>query len=514
MKSEITSTTHPTSAALLALRLDHLWVLIVLAGIGICIALVGTPPNDFWWHLKVGQIIAEQGLPRTALFPWTVPPDTPYIYGAWLGEWLFFQLYRLTGLASIAIVRNLLGLATFVLVALEAWRRCQSWRLAALGVLAAGALALNNLIIRPQIWSWVPFALLVVILGMYVDGRLRPRALLIVAPIMAFWVNAHGAFVLGLVVLALYAAGETLRCLLDQPRALPWARVLPLYLALLGAVLATLINPLGANIFDYVATLLTDPPTQTLFGEWQPPTIHNPIGALFYLSILALLVALAYARRRLSLTDVLLVCTFLWLAWGGQRYVVWYGLLAMPMLAQCLAAPRSPLPPTRPARGSLANTVLAALFVLALLAVQPPLKALLALPDTYTRSFAIVPEAPGIFSAATPVQAAEYLRQNPQSGRIFNELGYGSYIDWALYPDVPVFIDPRSELYSAELIRDYIAISQADNYNSLLIDKYAVDRVILDRTLQGRLAAALAGDSGRWRLEYSDEHTMIYRRVH
>jgi len=45
--------------------------------------------------------------------------------------------------------------------------------LAALAALLAGALAINNLIVRTQIWSWMPFALYLVILNGYAAGRLR-----------------------------------------------------------------------------------------------------------------------------------------------------------------------------------------------------------------------------------------------------------------------------------------------------------------------------------------------------
>ena len=40
--------------------LEQLWVLLALTLIGTFIALVPTPPHDFWWHLKAGQIVAEQ----------------------------------------------------------------------------------------------------------------------------------------------------------------------------------------------------------------------------------------------------------------------------------------------------------------------------------------------------------------------------------------------------------------------------------------------------------------------
>ena len=90
-------------------------------------------------------------------------------------------------------------------------------------------------------------------------------------------------------------------------------------------------------------------------------------------------------------------------------------------------------------------------------------------------------------------------------------MGYGSYLIWALYPDVRVFIDARVELYPVEQWQDYIAIGQARDYNALL-DKYAVTRVMLDRKLQPKLSEALGRDRQRWTLEYRDPQTEIYRR--
>jgi hypothetical protein len=488
-------------------------VLLALTLIGAYIALVPTPPHDFWWHLKVGQIIAGQGIPWTNMFAWSLPADTPFVYATWLGEWLFYALYWIGGLQAPVLARNLLGLAGFTLVAIEARRRSGSWRLAALAALLAWAMAINNLPVRTQNWSWVPFGLYALILGAYAAGQMRPRALLALPLLMIFWVNAHGAFVLGLGLVAVVAAGETLRRLLKQPEALGWDRLWRLYLAAGCTLAATLINPSGVGIFGYVLKLLTDPPSQGLVNEWQLPTTQGIAGFVFFTSILFLLATFTLARRRPSLTDLLLIAVFLWWAWGGQRYVVWYGMIAMPVLAGSLATLRPPRARRAPAPRMVLPSTLIAVFLLgALIAVQPPFKASLALPQPYKELFADVPGAPELFNAETPVAATEYLRSHPLAGRLFNEMGYGSYLDWALYPTSQVFVDPRVELYPLQTWEDYLAIREARDYNALLIDKYDVRRVLLDRKLQPKLAAALATDSARWEREYSDARSEIYRR--
>ncbi|HEU5098562.1 MAG TPA: hypothetical protein VFU22_06055, partial [Roseiflexaceae bacterium] len=269
--------------------LEQLWVLLTLTMIGVFIALVPTPPHDFWWHLKAGQIVAEKGIPWTNMFAWSMPADAPFVYATWLGEWLFYALYQIGGLQAPILARNLLGLASFALVAAEARRRSGSWRLAALAALLAWAMSINNLPARTQNWSWVPFGLYALILGAYAGGQARPRALITLPPLMAFWVNAHGAFMLGLGMLAVAAAGETLRRLLRHPDALEWERLRALYLAAAASFAATLLNPSGVGIFNYVRKLLTDPPSQGLVNEWQPPTTHGVAGCVFFVSIMALL---------------------------------------------------------------------------------------------------------------------------------------------------------------------------------------------------------------------------------
>lgn len=70
--------------------------------------------------------------------------------------------------------RNLLGAAVFALVAVEARLRSGSWRWAALAAFAAAAMAINNVLLRTQVWSWLPFMAVFMLLSRYAEGRLAP----------------------------------------------------------------------------------------------------------------------------------------------------------------------------------------------------------------------------------------------------------------------------------------------------------------------------------------------------
>ncbi len=504
---------------------DALWFAVILAGLGFLVSLIPLPPNDFWWHLKIGEIIfTTRAIPTTNMFAWTLPPDAPFTYGAWLGELLLYLVYRAGGLPLVTFARNLLVLLAFWLVGRTARERCGSWQLTALALALAGGMSLNNLIIRPQIWAFPLFALYLWLLTRYAacpvrspargEATCRPASLLLLPPLMAFWVNVHGSFLLGLVLVGIFAVGEALRTAWNQahgaaehrPDALPWRRVGFLFGVGALTALATLANPRGVGIAAYVVNLLTDRPSQALVVEWQSPTPSGAANVVFYISILVLLLTVAWARRRPTPTDALLMVGFLWLAWSGMRYVVWYGMTVMPILAETAA---QAINLRLPARRHPVNLILLLLLAVPVLLAQPWWVERLPLPETYWKQVWRGVQPAPLVGRETPVAAVEYLRAHP-GGRLFNEMGYGSYLIWAL-PQQKVFVDPRVELYPYDQWLDYIRIGRGVRYNELL-EQYGVDRLMVDRELQGELIRALEDDP-RWEQEYADERTEIWRRA-
>ena len=492
----------------LIIQTDQLWPLIVLAGFIFFVSLVPLPPNDFWWHLKIGELIyTKQAIPTSNLFAWTLPPETPFFYGAWLGELLMYIIYHLGKLELVTFTRSLLAGITFWLVAYEAWRKSGSWRLSTLAVALACGMTINNLPTRPQIWSWVPFMVYLIVLGKYTDRQLKAKWLVLLPVIMAFWVNAHGAFILGGVMIGIYAVGEGLRKLGKLPGALSWKEVS--YLIGTGGftALAMFINPRHIKIIEYVIDLLTDKPSQKLIVEWQSPSPAGIANIVFFLSILILLVVLAYTKTRLTPTEVILVSGFLWLAWSGQRYVVWFGLVGMPILMKIVRGLPISMPPLIPQRNWI-NGVIAMILFLPVLFVQPWFVERFPLPERYWKL--VIRDSPvgALIGVETPIQAVEYLRDHP-GGKIFNEMGYGSYLIWAL-PEQGVFIDPRVELYPLEQWEDYIRITNGSRYNELL-EKYEANRILLDTELQGELALILTKDPN-WKLEYKAQRAELWMK--
>ena len=491
------------------ISLDILWFLVILAGFLFFTSLIPLPPNDFWWHLKIGEyIFTNHSIPTTNMYAWTLPPDQPFFYAAWLAELLFYILYRIGTIDLIISIRTILIGVTLSLLAIEAHRRSSSWRITAVAIALLCLMSINNLIVRTQMWAWLPFITTYIVLKRYTEGSIGWHWLLVCPLSMIYWVNVHGSFILGLILIGAFFLGESLSTLIKQEKALNWRQIGWIGCTGILSGLAVLVNPRFTAIVGYTVNLLTDPPSQQLIEEWQSPTPHGIANIAFYIGILLFIIILAYSRYRLTPTELILSIGFLWLAWSGQRYVIWYGIVVIPILAREIKDLPIKIPSFIPQTNWL-NLALAILLFIPSIIAQPWFVERLPLPDTYWEQVLRSSPAGPLLSVETPVAAAEYLKSH-SGGRLFNEMGYGSYLIWAI-PEQGVFVDSRVELFPYDQWMDYIHVQNGTNYNEILT-KYGVDRILLDKKLQPDLATSLTKDR-LWNLEYDDQYSQIWTKA-
>jgi len=277
---------------------DIVWPVIVLAGYMFFISLVPIKSNDFWWHLKIGELIHSNGkIPTTNIFAWTLPPNQPYFYSAWLAEYLFYVIYLLGKLEAVMFTRNIVIFLVMILMMVETYRQTGSWRLSALTVGIGGLVIFSNTAIRPQIWSILSFAVFLTILNRYRDGQLRSRWLLLCPLVMMFWVNVHGAFVLGIILMGIFIVGEGIRTYLKRLKYLTWTQNGWLVLTGMVTLFSTVINPRGFGIWVYAFGMTTNNDIQDLNWEWQPPTVNTaylfPLSSNYHRSATHLMFYLA-----------------------------------------------------------------------------------------------------------------------------------------------------------------------------------------------------------------------------
>jgi hypothetical protein len=545
-------------SGLARITLDHVWLFAGVAFVALRPLLSTIPPHDFWWHMATGRLIATSGqIPTVDSFSYTRAGE-PFFNQSWLAQLLLYGLHQLGGVPLIAFVQALaLAFAYGLLLRLCVLRTGNIRLSVGFLLLATLPASFDNWVVRPQTYAIPLFVAYLYLLagwrGVWIakpakgserresedakareggrerEGRESARGallpLLLLPALGAIWVNLHGSFVLGGALIGLTFVGELLRRWWeDRSEARSWATrpvgaaedVLtrederaarpPLWhLIVAGALtgLSWLANPGGLQVIGYVRNLLGSSQVTRLVVEWAPPSIREIGGAIFFLFLIVGIVILAYARRAPNLVDMLIAGAFLWLALGAVRNNIWFTAAATPLLVSQLAAWRTAATPQRPAFQGLPalNAALIGVIGLLLLLALPWVKPWLGLP----------PQIGDLLDPKTPVAAVAALEQDgdrPQ--RLFHDMSYGSYLIWAA-PEQKVWADPRIELYPFEQWRDYQQLAAGNGVEALL-EKYAIDGLLLSNEDQAELLAWAQARPDAWELRYEDETASYFAR--
>ena len=151
---------------------------------------------DFGWHVQMGKIIQAQGVPKIDPFSYTMS-SFPFVDNGWLTSLLLSFLYKNIGYFALAFVFSLLALVALLLslkIRLplkENWADSKIMYMKMLLLFLGAATILPFFGVRPQVFSWLFFALIfsVLFVGSYWDKFRYFLPILFVA-----WTNIHGSF--------------------------------------------------------------------------------------------------------------------------------------------------------------------------------------------------------------------------------------------------------------------------------------------------------------------------------
>ena len=146
--------------------------------------------------------------------------------------------------------------------------------------LLAAATSMNHLLARPHILSWLFSLVYFLILDATDKGdatKTERRRLWLLPVIMILWVNLHGGFVVGLMLIGVYWVSSIVPPLEGgEPRVFA-LRARTKQLTWIGIACAgvTLVNPYGWRLHASIYTYLTNPFYAAHVGEMQSPDFHG-----------------------------------------------------------------------------------------------------------------------------------------------------------------------------------------------------------------------------------------------
>ncbi len=521
-------------------RLETLWLLMAPLCALLYTLCLPLAPNDLWYHVRAGELIARGAIPTQNLMSNGIALDTPYYYQSWLAELGLFWTLKLGGLSGLAILRAACVTGALGLVAVASFRqmlrasnpptRLLAARLTALGAVVGLAMASNNVDLRPQTFSMLFFGawIFAVLEFRALDSHSKSQrrfwgAFLVILTLL--WANTHGAFIISILGLGALALGDFL---------VRRDRFVTSLCVLLAAGAAALLNPRGAGLYAYVANLSRDGISQKWVQEWKSPGLDDWHSALFWSCVAAIVVvfALSLAARfaktskdgaaRGDLGWPLLLVLLGVMAARDQRAIIWFALALVPALAAWVQGRITEKPAAIvavPRAAQAINAFLLAILLALPLALLPQFKSQLPWPTEFKSRFTPSPtgsefgNAPSLLlERTTPVVAAQWLLRNPPRGRLFTDMVCGSYLTYAGRGRIVPLCDPRIELFPAAFWEDYLRLSAGPADAAAIMQKRGFSDALLDRDTMPALVKRLR-QSSQWRIVAQNGSTVLFRRL-
>ncbi|HEY2387143.1 MAG TPA: hypothetical protein VGK30_09290 [Candidatus Binatia bacterium] len=470
-----------------------IWIILVEL---FALAVRATVDPDMWWHLRMGELIATEGIPHHDTFSFTAAGHE-IVAHEWGSQLMMWGIYSIAGLWGLSLVFALVPTLALWLVS----RACGGPPYLAGTLVALGAWAASPWFgVKPQLFNVLFLALFVLILTRASERR-RLTYLLALPPLTAVWANLHSGYLVGVALLLVHVVGDAFDLRLGrEPRVARTDRELRLMIVIaLACMAAALLNPNGVRLVRYAVETLRTPAFQQHIAEWRSPEFRRPaywgFGAMLALSA----VVLTYAPRRPAATEALLVLGTAAAALTSVRHIPLFAVVGTPVLMVHLreilerAPRRSVTAALLSPGGSTGWTGPIALAAAVAFAVVL----------STTRIGGNADAVAGTY----PVAAVDFLtRTGLGADHGYNPYDWGGYLIWRR---IPVFVDGRADVYGEPFFVEQLKVALGTPDWSAPLDKHGCTYALVQRN---SVEAALLAGSSRWCERYQDALARVYVR--
>jgi hypothetical protein len=461
--------------------------LLVLLIFGFSVRRIAEP--DIWWHLRnAAYLFQHHSFPSVDTYSFGAA-GSPWLDHEWLSEIPFLLGFKAIGL------RGMLAVYFAVLVLIYTGVYYRSCRAGAdcksATVVTFLAILLGGVSIGPRLllFGWLCLVGLLLVLDRF---QRTGKGLWLLPPLFALWINLHGSWVFGVVVLAVILASGLVEGEWGLVVARRWTsgELKKLLLVLAASLAALFVNPFGYKLVLYPFDLLfRQPSNMKHIEEWQSVDFSTGNGKLALIVIFALLAAALFSGRRWRLDEVILVAFALWAALSHARLLFFAGLILIPILA-----PRLKLFP--PYQRELDKPWLNAGIMAAVV-------------GWLIFSFPSLAKLQQDVSEQFPTAALEFMQRQNITGRVFNSHMWGGYMEWNT-PEIKPFIDGRSDIFVYNgTFDDYVKAVMVQGPFEIL-NKYRIDYVLLEPK---QPLEYLLKHSPAWHPIYSDKVAVLFERT-
>ncbi len=462
----------------------------------------GTDP-DIGWHLRNAEVTLHlHRFIREDTYSFTTF-GMPWIDHEWLAEMPYDLGWRLGGTRGLLMVSLVVLEAIFAGVFYLAWLQSRRPNAAWVATIVSVVFGTVSFAPRTLLFGWAALVTELIVLARFEKQRglvhrgktIKQIGLLWPLPlIFLLWINLHGSWLIGFVLLLLYVACGSVGFEKGAVRSIRWTpdefRALALVTAACCAALFA--NPYGLHLVTYPFDMAFHQKLNIAsVQEWQPLDWHSLRGRIFFVTLVLGLAAQLFRPRKWKLHELVFVCVGIHAAFNYQRFLFLAGILVLPFLAADLPRmPRRCKGGEPPQQRVLHACLLLGMVLCGLLAYR-------------ARREAVGSEVE--YPKGVLPMLAALRKQAP----LLNSYDWGGYLELRL-PELPVMIDSRTDIFERKgVLRDYLDAIRIQNTFAVL-DKYHIEYVLFQPDTP---LVYLLRRSSDWKIDYQDKTAVLLERL-
>jgi hypothetical protein len=458
---------------------------------------------DTAYHICTGDYIVENlSIPNQDIFSFHKPP-LAWTAHEWLSEVIMALIHHFSGLTGIVISFSFVIALIYYLL----FKIIQTYNdnIITTSVIVLLVLTASQIhwLARPHIFSMLLILIWYFLLDTYQKtGQIKYLYFLPI--LMVFWVNLHGGFMAGFMLICIYLIANIIYFFISQgdekKKYLEKNKHLLVIAFICLAV--SLLNPFTYHILIFPFKLVSQKFIMDNIAEYLPPNFHSVYIMPFEILLILVLTTTFISKLRLRLNEIGLFLLFLHMSLYSVRYIPLFAIMMAPILAKQV----------KYITEQMNNK-----FILFFNKRSENISKI----DSQTKGF--LWPAMAIFivfllagnniishtfdEQKKPVAATEFLLREPIQGNMFNNAEFGDYIIYRAYPQYKVFFDGRNDMYGVEIFKEYCKITDFKPGWEKIIERYNIDWIIYNAD---SILSRFLIQNENWHLIYADKVANIF----
>lgn len=433
----------------------------------------------------------------------------PYVFHSWGAEVFLYLSYSLLGMWGVTLLYALVATISVLFIGLSVrlfTNNSFAWLL--LPLFSGYILAVSGL--RTQLFT---FTLLCLLIHVLLNKKHSPltdhsqtlldfvRKLLTLFVLFMIWVNLHGGFVVGLLVLGVFLLTDVI---VSNHKLMSIGRAI---IVMVTSLIATLINPYTYRSLEQAFAMGTNTSALQSNGDWLPIQASKIYqwqpDFVFVLAVSALLFILVLRQRDKYVKSFITATLFAGLLFISKRYMIALAITLLPLAITELYNSIKQNFSKLFDKGLIPFWVIFALIICSTVVTN--------IGNTINNNANILNFGSQAVLTRLPAGVFEYMQQNDVPDRMLNEYDWGGYLEW-IFPQNKYFIDGRMDNFFTDgesFLVTFGTIIHTQGDWEKRFNSYNFNAVLLK---PGREIVSILRDLPEWRVVYEDADAILILR--